>query len=241
MWGGAAPPPAPVKAEGIPGCLKVAIIIGGILIVLLILFVFALGQLANGLLRSAGVNPDDAGNGGANGIGADCPFLSDAAAREVVGGQADASEFSGLLQATLGLVIDMRALPNAPDCVITDGQKTYLVRVAKSDGNGPAVYAQEKANAQPTSQDQGGGVTLENSGYFGSDVSGIGDEAFCTGLSNAIMAGVVVRKGDTVVAVSVGPPSEGEQSVPDMEIVGGVTTAPSLCQLAQDIARKVLP
>src|SRR5262245_37799539 len=159
MWGGGAPPPATVKPEGIPGCLKVAIIVGGILIVLLILFVFALGQLANGLLRSAGVNPDEAGNGGANGIGADCPFLSDAAAREVVGGQADASEFSGLLQATLGLVIDMRALPNAPDCVITDGQKTYLVRIAKRDGNGPAVYAQEKANAQPTSQDQGGGVT----------------------------------------------------------------------------------
>jgi hypothetical protein len=230
-----------VKPGGIPGCLKVAIIIGVILIVASIVLVFALGQLANGLLRSAGINPDDAGNGGANGIGADCPFLSDQAAREVVGGNADASDFSGLMQATLGLVIDMRALPNAPDCVITDGQKTYLVRVAKSDGNGAAVYAQEKANAQPTSQDQGGGVTVENPGYFGGEVSGIGDEAFCTGLSNAIMAGVVVRKGDTVVAVSVGPPSEGDQSVPDMENVGGVTTAPGLCQLAQDVARKVLP
>ena len=84
-------------------------------------------------------------------------------------------------------------------------------------------------------------MTLENSGYFGGDVSGVGDEAFCTGLSNAIMGGVVVRKGDTVVAVSVGPPSEGQQTVPDMENVGGVTTAPGLCKLAQDIARQVLP
>ena len=50
------------------------------------------------------------------------------------------------------------------------------------------------------------------------------------------MAGVVVRKGDTVVAVSVGPASEGEQTVPDMENVGGVTTAPGLCKLAGDIA-----
>ena len=211
-----------------------------ILIVGLIVFVFLIGQLFSGVLRSAGVNPDELGNN-PNGIGADCPFLSDQAARDLVGGNADASDFSGLFEATLGLVIDRRALPDAPDCVITDGEKTYLVRIAKSDGNGPAVYAKEKANAQPTSQDQGGGVTLENPGYFGGDVSGVGDEAFCTGLSNAIMAGVVARKGDTVVAVSVGPPSEGQQTVPDMENVGGVTTAPGLCKLAGDIALQVLP
>jgi len=223
-----------------PGCLKVGIILGVILIVGLIVFVFLIGQLFSGVLRSAGVNPDELANN-PNGIGADCPFLSDQAARDLVGGNADASDFSGLLGATLGLVVDMRALPDAPDCLITDGEKTYLVRIAKSEGNGPAVYADEKANAQPTSQDQGGGVTLENSGYFGGDVSGVGDEAFCTGLSNAIMGGVVVRKGDTVVAVSVGPPSEGQQTVPDMENVGGVTTAPGLCKLAQDIARQVLP
>jgi len=239
MWGGGAPPPPTVKPGGIPGCLKVGIIIGVILIVGLLVLAFVLGQLVNGVLRSAGVNPDDVGNN-PNGIGADCPFLSDQAARELVGGNADASDFSGLFEATLGLVIDRRTLPSAPDCVITDGEKTYLVRIAKSDGNGPGVYATEKANAQPTSQDQGGGVTLENPGYFGGDVSGLGDEAFCTGLSNAIMGGVVVRKGDTVVAVSVGPPSQGDQSVPDMKNVGGVTTAPGLCQLAGDIARRVL-
>ena len=44
-----------------------------------------------------------------------------------------------------------------------------------------------------------------------------------------------------VVAVSVGPPSEGQQTVPDMENVGGVTTAPGLCKLAGDIALQVLP
>ena len=49
------------------------------------------------------------------------------------------------------------------------------------------------------------------------------------------------RPAPTVVAVSVGPPSEGQQTVPDMEIVGGVTTAPGLCKLAGDIARQVLP
>jgi hypothetical protein len=239
MWGGGTPPPPTVQPGGIPGCLKIAIILGAILIVLVIVFVFVLSTFVGGLLRSAGINPDDVGNGG-NGIGAECPFLSDEEAREVVGGPADASEFTGLFEATLGLVIDMRTLPEAPDCVILDGQKTYLARVAKSDGNGPETFAQEKARAQPTSQDQGGGVTLENSGYFGGDVSGIGDEAFCTGLSNAIMGGVVVRQGDTVVAVSVGPPSEGANSVPDMENVGDVTMSPGLCQLAQEVARKVL-
>jgi hypothetical protein len=216
-------------------------ILGVLLIVASILIVFVLGSFVNGLFRSAGINPDEIGNGGGgNGIGAECPFLSDGEAREVVGGAADASEFSGIFEATLGFVIDMRTLPNAPDCVITDGEKTYLVRIAKSDGNGPATYAEEKQRAQPTSQDQGGGVTLENEGYFAGDVSGFGDEAFCTSLSMAIMGGVVVRQGDTVVAVSVGPPSEGDQSVPDMENVGGVTMSPELCQVAQDIARKVL-
>jgi hypothetical protein len=82
-------------------------------------------------------------------------------------------------------------------------------------------------------------VTLENPGYFGGEVSGLGDEAFCTGISDAIMAGVIVRQGDTVVYASVGPPGEGE-SVPNMGTFGDVVTAPDLCTLAQELARKAL-
>jgi hypothetical protein len=52
------------------------------------------------------------------------------------------------------------------------------------------------------------------------------------------VCGVILRLRDS--PVSVGPPSQGDQSVPDMENVGGVTTAPALCQLAGDIAKRVL-
>jgi hypothetical protein len=235
MWGGTGgpPPPAQVQAGGIPGCLKVAIILGVIAIVALLAFVFFLSRI----LDSTGLGGLD-GDGGS--IDAQCAFLSDEEARQVLGGNADAIEFSGLYEATIGLVIDMRALPNAPDCWVTDGEKAYIARIARSEGNGAAVFAQEKANAQPTSEDQGGGVTLENPGYFAGDVSGLGDEAFCTGISTGIMAGVLVRQADTVVYVSVGPAGEGDTSVPDMGTFGDVVTSPGLCALSQELARKVL-
>lgn len=240
MWGGAGgpPPPAQVQAGGIPGCLKAAIILGAIALIALVLFVFFLSRLVGGFLESTGL---DGGTGGDAGtLDDNCAFLSDDEAREVLGGNADAMEFSGLYEATLGLVIDMRVLPDAPDCWVDGGEQAYLARIARSEGNGPAVFAQEKANAQPTSEDQGGGVTLENPGYFGGDVTGLGDEAFCTGISPAIMAGVLVRQGDTVVYASVGPASEGDTSVPNMGSFGDVVTAPDMCALAQELARKVL-
>jgi hypothetical protein len=233
MWGGGAPPPPQVKPGGIPGCLKVLIILGVLAIVAVIAFVFFLSSLVNNLVPG-GFN--GAGNGG---TGSDCPFLSDAEAREVVGGNADAILLAGIYDASIGIIIDKRVLPAAEDCWITDGEKTYIVRIAKSEGNGPTVFAQEKANAQPTSEDQGGGVTLENPGYFAGDVTDLGDEAFCTGLSSAIMAGVLARQGDTVVYASVGPPSE-TGAVPNMGDLNGVTTAPDLCTLAQEVAKKVL-
>ena len=188
---------------------------------------------------SAGVNPDELGNN-LNGIGAECPFLATGRPR-TRRRQRGRVDFSGLFEATLGLVIDRRALPDAPDCVITDGEKTYLVRIAKSDGNGRAVYRQGEGQRPADVAGPGQRFDPRELGLLRRRRGGIGDEAFCTGLSNAIMAGVVARKGDTVVAVSVGPPSEGQQTVPDMENVGGVTTAPGLCKLAGDIARQVLP
>jgi hypothetical protein len=220
-----------VKPGGIPGCLKVGIIIGVILIVGLVVLAFVLGQLVNGVLRSAGVNPDDIGNN-PNGIGADCPFLSDQAARELVGGSADASDFSGLMEATLGLVIDRRALPGRPG-LRDHRRREDLPRPDRQERRQRAGGLREGEGQRPADVAGPGRRRVgREPGYFGGDVSGVGDEAFCTGVSNAIMAGVVVRKGDTVVAVSVGPPSQGDQSVPDMENVGGVTTAPGLCQLA---------
>ena len=84
--------------------------------------------------------------------------------------------------------------------------------------------------AEPTSEDQGSGLTLENPGYFAGEVAGLGDEAFCTDLSAAIMAGVAVHQGDRMVYVSVGPASE-DQPIADPS---------ELCSFAQEVAATVL-
>ena len=124
---------------------------------------------------------------------------------------------------------------------MSGGQKAYIARVAVHQGSDAAsVFADEKTKAQPTSQDQGNGLSLENSGYFAGDVGGLGDEAFCTGLSPAIMAGVLVHRGDRDVYVSVGS-ADQTSGPPDIGTTdSGVVTAPDMCSLAQDLARKVL-
>lgn len=234
-WGPGGPP-APVKPGGIPGCLKVAIVIGALLIVALIVFVVAVGNLLNQAIPG-GLGALDDPDGGLG----DCAFLSDADARAVLGGNADAIELSGLYDASIGLIIDKRVLPDAPDCWVTEGERAYIARVARVDGNGAAVFAQERANAAPRSEDQGGGITVEYEGWFGGEVAGLGDEAFCTGISPSIMAGVLVRQGDRVVYASVGPPNEEDRIVPDMgSTPDGVITAPGMCLVAQELARAAL-
>jgi hypothetical protein len=233
MWAGGSAPPPPVKPGGIPGCLKVAIILVVILVIGLVAILALAGTLINGLAGNLG-----GGNGG-SGIDAECPFLSDADARTLFGGSADAIELSGLTDATIGLVIDKRVLSTAPDCWVTDGDKAYIARVARYQGNDAAsVFALERQAAEPTSEDQGGGITVTTDGYNAGEVSGLGDEAFCTGVLPTGMAGVLVRQGDRVVYASVGPANENEP--PEMGLSGDVVTAPELCTFAQEVARFIL-
>ncbi len=167
------------------------------------------------------------------------PVPSDADARAVLGGPADATLLSGLFEATIGLIIDTRALPDAEDCWVTNGERANIARIAvHQGGDASAVFTAERQKAAPSSSGPGGGVTVEDSGYFGGQVTGLGDEAFCTGISPAIMAGVLVRAGDRVVYVSVGPP---ENETPELGTTDdGVVTAPGLCSIAQELARAVL-
>lgn len=207
--------------------MKLLIIVFVVVVVLVIGFLFLLNTFLRGVADNLGID----GNGGGSGIGADCPFLSDADARSVFGGNADAIELSGLADASIGLIIDKRVLPNAPDCWVTDGTKAYIARIALyQGGDASAVFAAERKGAEPTSQDQGGGLSIENPGYLGADVSGLGDEAFCTDISPAIMAGVLVRQGDRVVYVSVGSASEQQPTI----------DGSTLCGFAQEVARVVL-
>jgi hypothetical protein len=227
-----APPPA-VRGSG---CLKFGIAglaIGcGLLLVLLIVLLFAISSFLGlnffNFLGARGGGP--LGNEGAVGI-ADCSFLPDSRARELFGGNADATDLTGFFRATVGAVLDDRVLPNDPSCWVTDGQKASLARIAiHQGGDAGSVYAAEKQKAQPSSQDQGNGITIENPGYFAGDVAGLGDEAFCTDITLAgAMSGVVVHKGDRVVYVSVGPPESS--NVPDFS---------QRCPTAQEIARALI-
>jgi hypothetical protein len=232
MWSGSAPPPQ-LKPGGIPGCLKIAIIIAVLLTVLVIVLFVAAGAILKNLV-GADINSNDGS------VGTNCAFLSDGDAQNLFGGKADAIALTGLFQASIGLIIDNRVLPDAPDCWVTDGTKAYIARLARYEGGDAAsVFAKERQNAAPTSQAQGNGVTLENEGYFGGEVSGLGDEAFCTGVSPAGMAGVLARQGNRVVYVSVGPPTA--DTVPQFGVgEGGVVTAPSLCTFAQGVAAALL-
>jgi hypothetical protein len=222
------------SADGRSGCVKLLFVV----VVVIVVAVVGLAVVAGNFLGSLG---SGGGNGGDALVGGDCPYLSDAEAATVLGGNPDALALEGLYDMSIGLIVDKRVLAEAPDCFVSDGGAASLARVAVLDGgDAAAVFATERDRAAPSSQDQGGGVSVENAGYFGGEVSGIGDEAFCTGLSDAIMAGVLVRQGDRLVYVSVGAPSEG-QEVPDMETTpDGVVVSPGLCALAQDLARAVL-
>jgi hypothetical protein len=201
--------------------MKLAIVLFVLVVVALVAFVALAGTLFNNLTGNLS-------NGDA--FGGDCAFLSDADAKTVFGGNADAFDLSGLADASIGLIIDKRVLPNAPDCWVTEGDKAYIARIALYQGSdASSVFTAEFNASLPSSQDQGGGVTIENPGYFGGEVSLAGDEAFCTDLSAAIMAGVLVRQGDRVVYVSVGSANENQPA-----------DASALCSFALEVAEFML-
>ena len=217
--GGATPPwnPAPAKSSG-NGCLKACLIVGAILVVLFFIAVAGIVFLGNQIIKSVPI--DEQGNLQA------CPFVSNDQLSGVLGSGTEAVPLTGFFDATIGIILDKRVMPDDEDCWITADGSTGTGRIARYQGSDAgAKFLAEKQAAQPTSQDQGNGVTLENPGYFAGDVSGVGDEAFCTDFSSALMEGVLVRQGDTLVYVS---------------LQGGTDSAESTCQQAQRVAQAIL-
>lgn len=225
--------PQPAQASGASGCLKIALILAAIGGVLLILLVAALVILGNKLAESVGL--DENGN-----VGQACSFLSDADLQSVVGGDAQALKLSGLLDVSLGLVLDKRVLTDADDCYISGTGNAAIGRVARYQGGDAAARFQlEREAAQPVTEDKGNGLSVTNEGYFAGDVQGVGDEAFCTGFSAGVQAGVLVRRGDTLAYVSLTGPTN--QAVTDMQAAeNGVIYSPTICQEAQQVAAKIL-
>jgi len=168
----------------------------------------------------------------------DCPFLAQDQAKNVFGPDAEVQSLSGFYKLTLGVVLDNRGLPDAPSCVVTQGEGAAVSRIARSTG-GKAVYDQNRQAANPVSEDRGGGITVTREGWFADDVQGLGDEAFCTASDLSGSVGVLARSGDTVWYVSM-------QASPDFnpgELEAGedgVIRNPAACQRAVEVAHALI-
>ena len=226
--------PQPAASSGSSGCLKVILILIAIAVIGFVLLIAGLVVVGNRIVNEVGVNGDGT-------IGKACTIIDNGTLRDELGGNAEAIQLTGIYDATVGMVLDNRVLPDAEDCWITADASTPVGRIARYiGGDAASVFQAERERAAPTSQDQGGGVSIDNSGYFAGDVSGLGDEAFCTGVSPAIQAGVLARKGDTLVYVSLSGSSDGT-TLDFGTTADGVVTAPQICATAQALAARILP
>lgn len=170
-----------------------------------------------------------------------CPFLSDADARAVFGDGVEAIELSGLNQ-LLEITGDNRVLANPPACIVRASSGSYetIARVARYQGSDAAsVFDAERDVADGTSQDQGGGISLETSAYLSDQAVESGDEGFCTTANIMGASGALVRQGDTLVYVSVQPDFTSETPQVDLDS-GGFATDPENCAKAQDLAERIL-
>jgi hypothetical protein len=182
----------------------------------------------------------DEATGGGGLVPHDCPVLSNAKARDLCGANAEASTIP--LENLMNVALDSRVLADSASCWVTnaDNERTIILR-HREGGDAHARYQQEHDAAQPTSQDKGNGLTVENEGYFDKDVSGLGDEAFCTGLSLSGATGVLVRSGDRLMYVSVTlGPDEFAPSDLGTKPDSGVITNDKMCDAAQQAARAIV-
>ncbi len=207
--------PAPAKSGG-NGCLKGCLIAGAIGVVLLILLVIGVMVLGQRFVEDMGLNPD--------GTLTECALVSSADVSDALDGSAEALPLGGIVDATVGQLLDKRIIPDAEDCWIA-GDDTATGRIARQSGDASGSFNAARDAAR-------------DGGYFAGGVSGLGDEAFCTGMSEAGSFGVLVRRGDTLVYVSL--INAGFTDGSGFEInADGVTTSPETCAMAGEVAKKV--
>jgi len=155
--------------------------VGIVVVVLGILGVVAMGFITTRFIEDAGINVD--------GTFDQCQLISAADVEAILGPDAAAMPLSGLVDSTVGQVLDKRLLPDAPDCWLMTGRGSSATgRVARQDGNGAAVFRTARQDA-------------EDGGFLAEDVS-FGDEAFCTTPTEFGGSGALVRRGDRVAYVS---------------------------------------
>ena len=225
-----APPPvaygAPAaKKSGMPGWAKVVLILGGVLVVLVGGCTVAVGVFANKV---------------SNDLTKGCSILSTAEAKKAFGTDVRTLQLGGITKIA-NAALDTRVLRDAPSCMVTPqgtDSKVGLSRIAKLDsGDAKATFAKELTNAKGVSSDQGNGLTVSTDAYLSEEAVSLGDEAFCTTSVLTGSSGVLVRKGNTLVYVSVAATVAQAQDVSNTGL-GEIET--TNCTVAQKVAKAVL-
>jgi hypothetical protein len=146
----------------------------------------------------------------------------------VNGTDAQALPMGAIANATIGLVLDQRVLKDAPDCWIAGSSSTSVTgRLARQDGGDTSGDFQKAKKA------------AQDGGYFAADVSGYGDEAFCTTASDAISFGILVRSGGKLAYVSLIDPTAMQDGNFQMND-NGQMVSPDTCATAGEIAKAML-
>jgi hypothetical protein len=181
--------------------------------------------------------------------GSGCPFITDTQVSSLVGGKVTLAK-AGALTSIVSQVIDSRVIPQAQSCwAMSDGQGSSsgdparLMRIASQTGSDAAtVFKSEVTKARGVTVDKGNGLSVSSEKYYNKPVAGLGDEAFCTTASTVGpgSAGVLVRKADRLVYVSLTP--DFSRGAPGIGTPGTTTlsTDDGSCALAQKIAAAVL-
>lgn len=215
--------PPPKKS----GAGKVLLVLGVVLVLAVVGGAVAVSMLLNRVTENV--------------IGGNCDLVGVDDVNSTLAGEFELIQLGGLTSIATP-ALDSRVLADGTTCWATEsGSETpRLVRVAKLDsGDAAARFQQERTLAQGVKEDRGGGVTVESEPYFNRDVDGAGDEAFCTTTDMTGSSGVLVRRGDALIYVSM---TSGTFS-PDLTggADGSIKSADddAHCDLAQRIAEQV--
>ncbi len=224
-------PPVPAKKSN-KGCMTVLIVF------------LVLGLLA-GIAAVVGIawlgNKVDSGDAFGK---TTCDFVSEKDVSDAMGGKYDLIQLGGLT-AIATPALDARVLADGKTCWATpNGTGTgSVVRIARLEtGDAANRFQQELAKAKGTTQDKGNGLSVSTEGYLNKELSGVGDQAFCTTTDLAGSSGVLVRNGDKLVYVSVGMDSASTPSIDLNAAQNGQVkfgNDDKNCEVAQKIAAKV--
>ena len=234
-----APPAGGPGGPGVPGAPASSGLSSGQKVLIAVIAVLVLGiggcSVVVGSLFKKGAKSLVGGN--------DCSFLPAGQAADVIPGKPSMIELKGLASLA-GVALDNRVLPKAPSCMFSpsNGQRGPTGRVARlQTGDAAKVFATEVTKANGLKEDRGNGLSVETDKYFSKAVDA-GDEAFCTSSGLPPSSGVLVRRGNTLVYVSMVPDEETmkQVGVAGSDQNGVLSDDDGNCALAQKIAAIVL-